>query len=126
MNKTSLFMAAMLASVLAGTAGAIPAPPFLAEAMDYMDEQRIGEACLELRVRAGQPSEIVVSRSSGDARFDALVAKGLRLEIDVLARFPLDWRPADASGWRTIPLKLSQRERRDDTVLGCAATGPAR
>ena len=120
MKARALMLAVFLAAASGGPAAALPAPPFFAEAMDYMDEQDIGDACLEMRVRDGKPSEVQVARSSGDARFDALVAKGLRLEIDMMERFPLAWREADAAGWRTFPLRFSNPGRRHDKVLGCA------
>jgi hypothetical protein len=127
MKKPCILLAAMLSSALAGAAVAgIPAPPFFAEAMEYMDAQHIGNACLDLRVRAGEPSEIVVARSSGDAGFDALVVKGMHREVDTLKRFPLDWRKADAAGWRSVPLKFDRRDRHNKQVLGCPATGAAR
>jgi hypothetical protein len=88
--------------------------------MEYMDEQGIADACLQVRVRAGKPSEIEVVRSSGDARFDALATRGLRLEIEVMERFPIDWREADAGGWRTFPLRFANPDRRHARVLGCA------
>ncbi len=122
MNARAMFLMALLATVVGGPAAAeLKAPPFFGEAMEYMDEQGIADACLEMRVRAGKPSEIEVTRSSGDARFDALVAKGLRLELDVMERFPIDWRKADAAGWRTLPLKFASPDRRHARVLGCAA-----
>jgi hypothetical protein len=126
MKAVALLLATVLASAAAGSAAAVPAPRFFAEAMEFMGEQRIGDACVQLRVREGKPSEIVVARSSGNAQFDALVVRGMHLEIDLLGRFPLDWRPADAAGWRTIPLKLSMRDRRHTKVLGCAAAEPGR
>lgn len=127
MNARAMMLAAFLASAVGGSAAAltIPAPPFFAEAMEYMDEQGIVDACMEMRVRVGTPSEIEVTRSSGDARFDALAVKGLRLEIDVMERFPIDSRKADAAGWRTVPLRISNPDSRHDKVLGCTgkATG---
>ena len=126
MKAYALLLAGLLASAAGGPAAALAAPPFFAEAMEYMDEQHIGNACLELRVRAGDPSEVVVARSSGDARFDALVVKGMHLEVDLLKRFPLDWRKADAAGWHALPLKFDRRDRHNTKVLGCAATGAAR
>jgi len=127
MKTQSILLAAMLSATLAGTAGAkVPAPPFFAEAMEYMDAQGIGNACMELRVRVGKPSEIEVARSSGDARFDALASKGLHLEIDVMERFPVDWRKPDAAGWRRVPLKFDRRSRHNTNVIGCAAAGAAR
>ena len=50
----------------------------------------------------------------------------MRREVDELKRFPLDWRKADAAGWRTLPLKFDGRGRHAANVLGCAATGAAR
>jgi hypothetical protein len=127
MKKHVLFLAAMLSSALAGTAVAgFPAPPFFAEAMEYMDAQGIGNACMEMRVRVGKPSEIEVTRSSGDARFDALASKGLHLEIDVMQRFPVDWRKPDAAGWRRVPLKFDRHNRHNTNVLGCAAARASR
>ena len=66
-----------------------------------------------------QSSQVV--RSSGDARLDAIAARGLRLEIDVMERFPIQSRTADAQGWRAVPLKLSNPGRRNTKVLGCTA-----
>jgi hypothetical protein len=128
MNARPMLLAGLLASALGGPAAAlnVPAPPFFAEAMEYMDDHHIGKACLDLRLRAGKPSEIVVARSSGDAEFDALVVKGMHLEVDLLERFPVDWRKADADGWRTVPLKLDREDRHDTKVLGCAPVGAAR
>ena len=123
MNARALLLATFLACAAAGPAAALDAPPFFAEAIEYLDEQGIADACLELRVRAGKPSEIAVARSSGDARFDALVVKGLHLEIEVMERFPLGWRKADAAGWRTLPLRFSNPDRRQARVLGCAGKG---
>jgi hypothetical protein len=127
-NARAILLGALLASVACGSAGAtltISAPPFFAGVMEYMDEQGIGDACLEMRVRAGKPSEIEVTRSSGDARLDAAATKGMRLEVDLMERFPLHWRKADAAGWRTIPLRFTSPDRDDTRVLGCAgkATG---
>jgi hypothetical protein len=126
MNDKSIFLAAMLTCVLAGAAQAIPPPPFFAEAMEYMDEQGIGNACLDLRLRAGEPSTIEVARSSGNAEFDALVVKGMHREVDDLKRFPVDWSKADAAGWRVVPLKFDSKDRGNKKVLGCAAPGAAR
>jgi hypothetical protein len=121
MNTKTMILSALLASALGGSASAltVPAPPFFAEAMEYMKDQGIGDACMEMRVRPGKPSEIEVTRSSGDPRFDALAVKGLHLEIEVAERFPLQWRKADAAGWRTLPLRFSGKDRRHSRVLGC-------
>jgi hypothetical protein len=128
MKARAILLAALLASAAGGSATAtltISAPPFFAEVMEYMDAQGIGDACIEMRVRAGKPSEIEVTRSSGDARLDAVATKGLRLEVDLMERFPLHWRKADAAGWRTIPLRFSNPGHDNGRVLGCAgkATG---
>ena len=121
--KTHLILiAAMLASGIAAASDkylTLPPPPFFAEAMEYMHEHSIGDACVVLHVRDGKPSEIVIATSSGDAIFDALAVKGLQREIDELKRVPHDFRPADAAGWRRFPLKL--HDKRHERVLGCAA-----
>jgi hypothetical protein len=121
MKTRTILLAALLASAVGGQARALtlPAPPFFAEAMEYMKDQGIANACMEMRVRPGKPSEIQVTRSSGDARFDALAVKGLHLEIEVAERFPLQWRKADAAGWHTLPLRFSGKVRGHARELGC-------
>lgn len=126
MNKHSMMLSAFLAAALAGPALALPTPEFFGEAMEYMDERGIASACMALRVRVGKPSEIEVTRSSGDAAFDALAARGLHLEIDVMGRFPTHWSKPDAAGWHVVPLKFERPGRRNKAVLGCTASGAAR
>ncbi len=120
--KTKILLAGLLAVGVAGNAVAdLPEPEYFPEALVWMDSQGLRDACLSVRVRKGQPSEIAIARSSGNAEFDALVVTGLRREIDVLDRFPLDKHPVDAAGWRTFPMQLALKpDRRHKQRLGCA------
>ena len=122
-RMANLVLAGLLAIGVAGDAAAdlLPEPEFFPEALAWMDGRGLRDACLTVRVRKGQPSEIAIHRSSGNAEFDALVATGLRREIDVLGRFPLDKHPADAAGWRTVPMQLALKpDRRHTERMGCA------
>jgi hypothetical protein len=130
MNKLDVALVVSMALGAAGSAAAaerfFPTPEFFASARGYLDANGFRDGCVTVRVRGREnaesrgATEILVHRSSGDGAFDALVVTDLRREIEDLERFPLDRYPADAAGWRTLPLKLSSERHRE--VLGCAGT----
>jgi hypothetical protein len=133
MKPLALTLAAALATGSVGAAAATNVtPPLFPWTLQYLADNGFSDGCVTVRVLAhapaggAAPTEIVVQRSSGRAEFDALVVSDLRREIDVIGRFPVASYPADAAGWRTLPLRLSIKpDRRHQQVLGCAAAAPA-
>jgi hypothetical protein len=82
-------------------------PPYMPEAIRYMQGHGLRRACAEVFVRRGHPSVVEFRRGTGNATLDRAIARGVLREVDQVGRMDFSGLRPGPDGRYLVPLTLT-------------------